>query len=87
MAMVRLSVAAILVAACCAQAAGAEPVTEKKKPAVSEQNFHVPLDFKTRSDLNVGDSASIPSGRLENLSVDRKTFFGLGVTQPFGSTK
>jgi len=49
----------------------------------------VPLDFKSRSDFNVGDPASIPSGRQENLSLEPRnpTFFGLGLTRPFGNTK
>ena len=64
--------------------------SRKKKPAVVERKYDLPaLDFKNRSDFNVGDPASIPSGRAENLSLEPRnpSFFGLGFSQPFGGTK
>jgi hypothetical protein len=86
--MLRPLVALILLPALAGAATAAEPVTERKKPVVSERTFDVPLDFRSRSDFNIGDPASIPSGRLENLQIEPKSpFFGLGLKQPFGSTK
>lgn len=79
----------MLLPALAATAAAADSASEKKKPVVTERKFDVPLDFRSRSDFNVGDPASIPSGRQENLSLEPRnpTFFGLGMTRPFSSTK
>ena len=89
MASLRPLAVLLLLSAPTATTAAAEPATDKKRPVVQEQRpFDVPLDFKNRSDFNIGDPASIPSGRMENLSVEPKyPFFGLGVTRPFGGTK
>ena len=81
----------MLLAASAVTAAAEDSTNEKndkKKPAVTERKFDVPLDFKSRSDFNIGDPASIPSGRTENLSIEPRTpFIGLGITRPFGGTK
>jgi hypothetical protein len=88
MAKLRLLAALALVPIFAAVAGAGEPVTEKKRPVVSERTFDVPLDFKSRSDFYIGDPVSIPSGRAPNLSVESKNpFFGLGLAQPFGGTK
>jgi hypothetical protein len=89
MARLRPLAVLMLLAASTATATAVDSASEKKKPVVREQKFDVPLDFKSRSDFNVGDPASIPSGRQENLSLEPRnpTFFGLGLTRPFGNTK
>jgi hypothetical protein len=87
-----LAVLVLLVVSAVTAAAGdttSDKTDSKRKPVVTERKFDVPLDFKSRSDFNVGDPASIPSGRMENLSLEPRnpSFFGLGITRPFGSTK